>query len=107
MRQTTSRCRLRHSVINDQEHPQRVQSESNSRRRPWSREPRAPQEWQDCLDKIALLMLIDSARQYGLISGGPLAKVDRCLRLMRKGERLGYHARPTDELLREAFGPES
>jgi hypothetical protein len=35
-------------------------------------------------------LLLDSARQYGLVTGGPEVDVARCLELLDRGRQLGH-----------------
>lgn len=68
------------------------------RRSQGSRDPRTPAEWQDAVNIAEFFLLIDSARQYGLITGGPKTDVDRCVEILREGERRGIHPLPFEEL---------
>lgn len=43
-----------------------------------SRDPRTAEEWQEAADAAEFMLLLDSCRQYGLITGGPEAKLERC-----------------------------
>ena len=60
---------------------------SRSRRYP---EPSSPGAWQLAVDSCHVLLLIDSARQYGLIKGGPVANVERCEDILKRGKTMGY-----------------
>lgn len=51
--------------------------------------PRTPKEWQDAVDAAYLLLQIDSARQYGLITGGPLIDTVRCRWTLLEGAKQG------------------
>jgi hypothetical protein len=51
--------------------------------------PRTPAEWQLVVDLAEACLLIDSARQYGLITGGPIVDVDRCVALLDRGRARG------------------
>jgi helix-turn-helix protein len=51
--------------------------------------PQTVDEWQAAVDGADFLLLIDSARQYGLIEGGPKANVDRCVEILTRGVDLG------------------
>ncbi len=53
-------------------------------------EPQTPQEWQEAIDTAEVLVRLDAARQYGLVTGGPAVNVSRCEELLRRGEALGY-----------------
>jgi len=54
------------------------------------REPSSRGEWRLAVDCCHVLLLVDSARQYGLITGGPVANVERCEDILRRGKALGY-----------------
>lgn len=58
-----------------------------------ARMPATPQEWQEAVDAAEALLLIDSARQYGLITGGPVANVARCCEIKLKGLEMGIRPR--------------
>ncbi len=52
--------------------------------------PTRPAEWQEAVNLAGLWLRVDSARKYGLITGGPGVDVDRCVAILREGQRLGY-----------------
>ena len=41
-------------------------------------DPKAPEEWQAAADAADALLRLDSARMYGLVTGGPEVDADRC-----------------------------
>lgn len=53
------------------------------------RDPTTPAEWQQAVDWSELFLRLDSARQYGLITGGPVVQVDRCVDLLARGKAQG------------------
>lgn len=56
-------------------------------------EPRLPDsdgEWQECVDLAHGLLAIQSAREYGLITGGPHCDTDRCVELLELGKARGF-----------------
>jgi len=53
------------------------------------REPKTRGEWQDAVDAAYVYSLIDSARKYGLVTGGPGVNVDRCEEILRRGKKRG------------------
>lgn len=59
-----------------------------------SRNPRTPEEWQEAVDGAQACLLLDSARQYGLIEGGPGVNVDRCVGLLEHGRARGIVPTP-------------
>lgn len=52
-------------------------------------DPVTDQEWQQVVNNIEVLELIDSARSYGLIKGGPEINRERCDELMAKAREKG------------------
>lgn len=52
--------------------------------------PRTPIQWQEAVNLAYFLMLLHSARSYGLVTGGPDVQVDRCQQLLEEGRLLGY-----------------
>jgi hypothetical protein len=55
-----------------------------------TRDPKTPAEWQAAVDTAEACLLIDSARQYGLITGGPVVDVDRCEQILIRGRARGF-----------------
>ena len=72
-----------------------------------SRNPRTPAEWQEAVDGAHACLLLDAARQYGLIEGGPGVNADRCSGILEHGRARGIVPTPegVDRYL-EAFGRE-
>lgn len=66
--------------------------------------PKTPAEWQFCVDAAEFYLAMDSAKQYGLITGGPIIDIERCDELLSRGKTLGYKARPLDVLCKEFLG---
>lgn len=50
------------------------------------REPETLGEWQEAADFAETCLAIDSARHYGLITGGPEINVERCMPALMAGE---------------------
>ena len=63
------------------------------------RDPKTPAEWQDAVDAAEFCLLLDSARQYGLIEGGPVIHADRCAEILKRGKRKGYFPASAEQLL--------
>lgn len=61
-------------------------------------EPETAEEWQEAVDVAELYLLLDSARQYGLIEGGPPIDIKRCEELLRRGRQKGFQSQPAGEL---------
>jgi hypothetical protein len=66
-----------------------------------TRDPQSPDEWQEAVDLAKFHLLLDSAVQYGLVTG-PRANVERCLDILRRGGNLGYNP-PRREVLVERY----
>jgi hypothetical protein len=56
---------------------------------------------QELVDGAAFLLLIDAARQYGLVTGGPEVDVERCDAALRVGRQRGLAPRDATELAKE------
>ena len=54
------------------------------------KEPKTDAEWQAAVDAAHGALALDSARKYGLVTGGPMVDVDRCEDILRRGERRGW-----------------
>lgn len=69
-------------------------------------DPTTPDEWQEAVNLAEAMLLLDSARQYGLVTGGPEVLVDRCVQVMAAGAARGYRPRgdAVDHLLVEIWG---
>lgn len=60
-------------------------------------EPRMPRtrgEWQDAVDAAEGALCLGSARQYGLVTGGPEVNLERAAVLLREGKRHGITPAP-------------
>jgi len=53
------------------------------------RQPLTRAEWQAAVDAAEFSLLLESARQYGLVAGGLSANVARCEDLLLRGKALG------------------
>jgi hypothetical protein len=67
------------------------------------RDPKSADEWELAVNAAEYFLSIDAARQYGLITGGPVVNTDRAVELLERGRKLGYQPRPFGELV-EMFG---
>lgn len=65
-------------------------------------DPENPEQWQEAVDLAEAMLQIDSARQYGLITGGPRVDAERCAELLARGAELGY--RPDREAVDAVIG---
>jgi hypothetical protein len=57
-------------------------------------DPKTPEEWQDAVDAADVLLKIDAAREYGLVTGGPVVNVERCVELLKLGAARKITPRP-------------
>lgn len=66
-------------------------------------DPVTAEEWQAAVDAAQGLMLLESARAYGLVTGGPDVDVQRCLTILSRGIARGFAPSPdaADRLLQE------
>lgn len=63
-------------------------------------DPETPEQWQVAVDWAELLLMVDSARQFGLIKGGPRVNISRCESILKLGANRGITPRNlTDEEL--------
>jgi hypothetical protein len=53
-------------------------------------DPESPAEWQEAVDTAHFLLLLDSARQYGLVEGGPAVDIERCEAILKRGAEMRY-----------------
>ncbi len=56
-------------------------------------EPQTLDDWQDVADLSTTYLALESARQYGLIEGGPEVNVERCEELLAGAAALGIEPR--------------
>lgn len=52
-------------------------------------DPTTPKEWQEAVDAAHFFIALDSARQYGLVKGGPNADLERCEEILQRGREQG------------------
>lgn len=65
------------------------------------RDPKTPAEWRQAVALAEACLLLDSARQYGLVTGGPGVDAERCEDILRRGAEQGI--RPTHVEVDEAI----
>jgi hypothetical protein len=53
------------------------------------KDPETPAEWQDAVNAAEAALLLDSARLYGLVTGGPHVNVARCEVILARGKQRG------------------
>lgn len=59
------------------------------------RMPQTDAEWQEAVNLAEIWLQVDSARKYGLVTGGPDVDVERCEELLKAGAAKGF--RPQTE----------
>jgi hypothetical protein len=64
------------------------------------RNPETPGEWQEAVDLAEFWLLVDSAKQYGLVTGGSPINSDRCQVLLALGKSKGFTPASHDVLTR-------
>jgi hypothetical protein len=58
------------------------------------RDPKTNEDWQHAVDLAEFYLHLDSARKYGLVTGGPHVDVARCEEILHKGRRRGITPSP-------------
>jgi hypothetical protein len=58
-----------------------------------AQDPETPEQWQAAVDLADFLVCLDSARQYGLVAGGPEVDLERCDQILVAGASRGYRPR--------------
>lgn len=67
------------------------------------RNPRMPAEWQEAADGAQVMLLVDAARQFGLVTGGPEIDQERCVEILRLAKQRGIT--PREDCVERAFRP--
>jgi len=57
-------------------------------------DPKTPGQWQEAVDSAYGALVLESAKAYGLLTGGPVVNVDRCEKILRRGARRGIYPAP-------------
>lgn len=60
---------------------------------PRGRVPSTPEEWQTAVDAANALLIIDAAKAYGLVTGGPMVNIERCEDILAQGLSRGIRPR--------------
>jgi len=60
------------------------------------RDPQTSAEWQQAVDAAYACLALDSARHYGLVTGGPSVDVERCEDILARGKSRGIE--PTEDV---------
>ncbi len=62
--------------------------------KPGRDDPQTPEQWQSAVDAAHGFIMIDSARRYRLITGGPSVNLARCEEILRRGRGMGIQPSP-------------
>ncbi len=54
-----------------------------------NKNPKTEKEWQAAVNAAHGALALDSARMYGLVTGGPKVDQKRCIEILEKGKKLG------------------
>ena len=54
------------------------------------RNPRTNQEWHEAVDAAKGALVLESARMYGLVRGGPKVNIARCEEILLLGKKKGF-----------------
>ena len=54
-------------------------------------DPKNPAQWQEAVDAADFVLVLDSLKQYGLITGGPEGNIARCETILEEGRKRGYY----------------
>lgn len=57
--------------------------------------PKTREQWREAVNTAKALLLLEDARAYGLIAGGPVINQPRCEAILQQGAEMCI--RPTDE----------
>ncbi len=64
--------------------------------------PQTSEKWQEVVDVAEFCLALESARQYGLVRGGPGVNVDRCEELLKLAAARGI--RPHKDAIERVMG---
>jgi len=62
--------------------------------------PHTRQQWQEAVTSAHHFLLLDAARQYGLIEGGPRVNLDRCKSLIKQARKKKIQPDSSEEALK-------
>lgn len=62
--------------------------------------PQNDEEWAEAINAAVFCLGVDSARKYGLVSGGPEVDVDRCEEVLAHAKAAGLLIPTLEEVLR-------
>ena len=64
--------------------------------------PRTREEWQEAANAAYFLLLVDAAREYGMTTGGPEVKIERCNWILAEARKRGITPAKDDVVREEA-----
>jgi len=70
-----------------------------------NRDPVTPAEWQEAVDMAEFLLLLESAKMYGLISFETKISAKRCCQVIEIGAAKGYRPASENDLIRRFLVP--
>lgn len=68
-------------------------------------DPNTPTGRQEAVNLAEMYLRLESARMYGLVSGGPKVNVERCEDILGRGRKLGYVPAPGGEHCERCLPP--
>jgi hypothetical protein len=72
---------------------------------PEPRDPVTPNEWQEAVDMAEFLLLMESAKMYGLVSFETVIHPKRCCHILALGMKHGYQPKSESELVKKFLVP--
>ena len=64
--------------------------------------PQTPEEWQEVVDAAEWALALHAARQFGLVAGGPIVRVEQCKKILDLARQLGI--RPHQDAIERVMG---
>jgi hypothetical protein len=64
-------------------------------------DPTTPAEWQDAVDAAKFFLMMDSAKKFGFIAGGPEVNLAKCEEILRRGAEIGFMPAGTSTLIKK------
>lgn len=61
------------------------------------KDPETTEEWQEAVNLSDLYLRVDSARAYGLLTGGPEVDTERCQEILDRGAKKRIHPTWSDD----------
>ena len=61
------------------------------------KDPQSPEEWQEAVNLAHMWRMVEAARLFGLVTGGPKVNVARCDEIIERGKKHGI--KPQDAVV--------